>query len=52
MTAVISVAMMLRVWAIYNRSRIILSILLTLYILQVFPLMVACVIASTRLTCM
>lgn len=36
--------MILRVWAIYNQSRLILSILLTLYVIEVTLYLVDCVL--------
>ena len=50
MTLVVTVAMVLRAWAIFNRSKIILGVLLTLYTLEVVPLAAACIINSVKHT--
>ena len=41
------VAMILRVWALYNQSRLILGTLLTLYAIEVIFTLVSCVVFST-----
>ena len=41
------VAMILRVWALYNQSRSILGTLLTLYAIEVIIMLVSCVVFST-----
>lgn len=43
-----AVAMILRVWALYNRSKLILAILLTLYAIQLIIYATFCVILSTQ----
>ncbi|KAF8452685.1 hypothetical protein L210DRAFT_2051569 [Boletus edulis BED1] len=43
-------AMILRVWAIYSQSRIILGILLTLYVLEIVPFMIGSITTSIKLT--
>ena len=48
MTMMTVVAMILRAWAIYGRSRIIIGILLVLYVPEMVSLMIACIAASTR----
>ncbi|KAF8128540.1 hypothetical protein EV363DRAFT_1221139 [Boletus edulis] len=45
-----AVAMILRVWAIYSQSRIILGILLTLYVLEIVPFMIGSITTSIKLT--
>ena len=42
----ITVVMILRVWAMYNRSRLILGTLLALYVLEIIPIVVTCAIYS------
>ncbi|KAF8430526.1 hypothetical protein L210DRAFT_3562540 [Boletus edulis BED1] len=42
--------MILRVWAIYSQSKIVLSILLPLYILDIVPLVFESIIASAKFT--
>ena len=42
----IAVIMTLRVWAMYNRSRIILGTLLTFYVIEVIPLTIGSIIYS------
>lgn len=42
----VAVAMILRVWVIYDQSRIILGILLTIYIVEIVSLVVSCVTLS------
>lgn len=44
----IAVVMILRVWALYRRSRFILGALLTLYAIEVIVALVNCVVVSTR----
>ena len=43
-----AVVMILRVWALYSRSRIILGALLTFYFLEVIPYLIVCIISSTQ----
>ena len=47
MTVVTVVVMILRVWVLYSRSKVILGVLLTLYVLEIIPFIVACIILST-----
>jgi hypothetical protein len=47
MTVVTAVVMILRVWALYNRSKIILGVLLAFYVLVIIPFIIACIILST-----
>ena len=49
MTVVTAAVMILRVWAMYNRSRIILGVLLSLYALEIVSFIITCVIISTKL---
>lgn len=46
-TVVTAVVMILRVWALYGRSRIILGVLLALYVMEIIPFIIACIILST-----
>ena len=41
------VATILRVWALYNQSRLILGTLFTLYAIEVIIMLVSCVVFST-----
>lgn len=47
MNGVITVVMILRVWRLYSRSRVIIGVLLTLYLLEMVPFIVACINLST-----
>ena len=49
MTVVTAAVMILRVWAMYNWSRIILGVLLSLYALEIVSFIITCVIISTKL---
>lgn len=42
----IAAVMILRVWAMYNRSRLILGILLTSYVGEIIPSIIGCIINS------
>ncbi|KAN0094510.1 hypothetical protein V8E55_002797 [Tylopilus felleus] len=42
--------MILRVWAIYRGSRIILGVLLTLYVMQMVPFLITCILANIGTT--
>ena len=44
-----AVVMILRVWAMYDRSRIILGALLTLYATEAVVCLVYCIMESTRI---
>ena len=48
MTLVDTVVMILRVWALYGRSKFILGILLTLYAIEIILGLVSCIILSTQ----
>lgn len=48
MTMVIAVTMILRVWAMYGRSRSILGVLLTLYVLEIVLFIITCTIISIK----
>ncbi|KAF8452682.1 hypothetical protein L210DRAFT_3519362 [Boletus edulis BED1] len=49
-TGAADLVMILRVWAIYSQSRIILGILLTLYVLEIVPFMIGSITTSIKLT--
>jgi hypothetical protein len=40
----ITVVMILRLWAMYNRSKLILGILLTFYIAEIVPSTIGCIV--------
>lgn len=42
----LAVVMILRVWAMYNRSKIILGSLLTFYVAEIIPSVVNCIVYS------
>ena len=44
------VVMLLRVWAVYNQSKYILNILLTIYVIELVLYLVYCVMYSTSNT--
>ena len=50
MTMMTVVAMILRVWAIFGRSRIILGILLMIYVPEVVFFTIACVTVVVNIT--
>ena len=47
-TLVEAVAMILRVWALYGRSKFILGALLTLYAIEIIPNLALCVWVGTH----
>lgn len=44
-----AVVMILRVWAMYSGSKIVLGALLTLYVMQMVPLVITCIVVSIQL---
>ena len=49
MTLVNTVVMILRVWALYNRSRLILGTLVTFYAMEVILVLVSSIILSIQI---
>ena len=45
-----AVVMIIRVWALYHRSRLILCALLVLYVTEVILILISCVMLSTQST--